>query len=76
TLLRASDVHPEDSFLPDLETTLKDPTWGWSQLSNQPLEFHRVPGNHFTMMTDPHVSALAQQLRRGLAVTQTKLIGK
>jgi acyl carrier protein len=29
-LLRASEVHPEDDFLPDAAMTQKDPTWGWS----------------------------------------------
>ncbi|MDD1437819.1 thioesterase domain-containing protein, partial [Dolichospermum sp. ST_sed10] len=35
-LLRASEVHPEDDFLPDAAMTAKDPTWGWNQLSGQP----------------------------------------
>jgi thioesterase domain-containing protein len=61
-LLRASAVHPEDYFLPDEAATQQDPTWGWSQLSGQPLEFQIVPGNHFTMMMEPHVKIMTEQL--------------
>jgi thioesterase domain-containing protein len=63
TLFRAKEIHPNDDFLPDEATSLKDPTWGWNKLSTQPLNFHIVPGNHFTMMMEPHVGSLAQQLR-------------
>ncbi len=62
TLFRASEVHPQDHFLPDEATTQKDPTWGWNQLSSARLDPHIVPGNHFTMMTDPNVQILGQQL--------------
>ena len=61
-LLRASEVHPEDDFLPDAAMTQKDPTWGWSQLSGQPLDCQIIPGNHFTMMMEPNVQILAQKL--------------
>lgn len=70
TLLRASEVHPEDDFLPDEATTQKDQTWGWSQLSGQPIDFQMVPGNHFTMMMEPHVKTLAQQLKLCLVKPQ------
>ncbi|NEP51000.1 MAG: SDR family NAD(P)-dependent oxidoreductase, partial [Moorea sp. SIO3C2] len=63
TLLRASEIHPEDDFLPDKKMTQKDPNWGWSQLSSQSLSFHTVPGNHFTMMKEPHIQRLAQILK-------------
>ena len=76
TLLRASEIYPEDNFLPDQATTQKDPTWGWSQLSSQSLDFQIVPGNHFTMMMEPHVSSLAQQIKLCLNTTQTKLLNK
>jgi thioesterase domain-containing protein len=62
TLLRASEVHPENDFLPNEAMSQKDPTWGWSQLSGQPLEYQIVPGNHFTMMMEPNIQILAQEL--------------
>ncbi|HAC64051.1 MAG TPA: hypothetical protein DCF68_11050, partial [Cyanothece sp. UBA12306] len=64
TLLRANEVHSNDDFLPDETMTQKDPTWGWSQLSDQPLDFKIVPGNHFTMVMEPQVKGLAQKLKK------------
>jgi amino acid adenylation domain-containing protein len=46
----------------DLEI-LQEPTWGWSQLSAEPVAIHRVPGDHITMMAQPHVQVLAEQLK-------------
>ncbi len=40
----------------------------WSQLSQKSLEFHIVPGNHYTMLLEPHVQILAEELRRCLDV--------
>jgi amino acid adenylation domain-containing protein len=62
TLLRASEFHPEDTTLPT-ENLLEDPTWGWGQLSAEPVEIHVVPGDHLTMMAEPHVQVLAERLR-------------
>ena len=36
---------------------------GWSQLSTK-LEVQSIPGDHFTMMRPPHVSTLAEALRK------------
>ncbi|MEQ9620457.1 amino acid adenylation domain-containing protein [Coleofasciculus chthonoplastes] len=66
TLLRASEIHPGDNFLPDEVMTQQDPTWGWSQLCSQPLDVQIVPGNHFTMMMEPQVQSLAQPLKNFL----------
>ncbi|MDJ0797465.1 MAG: SDR family oxidoreductase [Calothrix sp. MO_167.B12] len=41
---------------------LEDPTWGWGKISAQPVTIHKIPGNHFTMMREPHVRVLAQIL--------------
>jgi thioesterase domain-containing protein/acyl carrier protein len=41
----------------------KEPAWGWDRLSNEPIEVQKVPGNHFTMVNEPHVSVLAEQLK-------------
>jgi thioesterase domain-containing protein len=40
-----------------------DPANGWSALSPQPVEVYRVPGTHATMVSEPHVSTLAERLR-------------
>ncbi len=44
-------------------TILEDPTCGWGEISAQPVTIHKIPGNHFTMMREPHVGVLAQSLR-------------
>jgi myxalamid-type polyketide synthase MxaB len=65
TLLRAKEVGHLD-FLPDPATTQKDPTWGWQQVSTQAIQLHLVPGNHFTMVKEPYVQVLAQQIKTAL----------
>ncbi len=65
TLLRASQIGLLD-FLPDAAATQNDPTWGWHQRSTQPIRLHQVPGNHFTMVKEPHVQILARQLNLSL----------
>ncbi|MDY6937925.1 MAG: SDR family NAD(P)-dependent oxidoreductase [Cyanobacteriota bacterium] len=67
TLLRATDIGQFD-FLPDAAATDRDPTWGWHQRSTQPIELHQLPGNHFTMVKEPHVQILARQLNISLRV--------
>ncbi|NEQ16744.1 MAG: type I polyketide synthase, partial [Moorea sp. SIO3E2] len=73
TFFRASEFGAVGDYLPNQLTTLKDPTWGWDRLSAQPLEFHVVPGNHFSMVTEPHISVLAQQLQYCLDKAQARL---
>ncbi len=53
-LFRASEMKEES------ETDL---TLGWQALSNQPVELHFIRGNHYTMLTKPHVQVLAEGLR-------------
>jgi len=38
----------------------------WSRFSLLPIEIHRVPGNHFSLLRSPHVEALAVLLRRAI----------
>jgi amino acid adenylation domain-containing protein len=33
---------------------------GWQALTSKPVKVHFVPGNHFTLLTPPHVKSLAQ----------------
>jgi len=58
TLMKASETW---------EGSSGDYTEGWSALAAGGLELHRVPGTHFTMMREPHVAQLAEQLRSCLA---------
>jgi thioesterase domain-containing protein len=45
------------------ETTGVDPSLGWADLATGSLELCTVPGNHYTMLAEPHVQALTEQLR-------------
>jgi thioesterase domain-containing protein len=38
----------------------------WRKLVNGRLEVHSSPGDHYTMVKDPHVRVLAQQLQAQL----------
>ncbi len=49
-----------------VDPALYKPTYGWEKLSSQPVDIRAVPGTHATMMFNPHVKALAEQLRRCL----------
>jgi thioesterase domain-containing protein len=39
------------------------PDLGWGRISAGPVEVHAVPGEHLTLLAEPHVHALAQRLR-------------
>jgi glycosyltransferase involved in cell wall biosynthesis len=39
-----------------------DPSLGWSGLAAEGLEVYSIPGNHSTMVREPHVQALAERL--------------
>jgi thioesterase domain-containing protein len=61
TLLRASErsgVVPQDSTL------------GWGKLATGGVEVQTVPGNHYTMLREPHVQVLAERLRAILRAAQ------
>ena len=43
--------------------TARDPLKGWGQFATGGIDLHVVPGDHFSMLREPHVSVLAEQLR-------------
>ncbi|WP_246356972.1 thioesterase domain-containing protein [Pyxidicoccus fallax] len=45
-------------------------TEGWEDVSTQPLRLRMVPGNHVSLLTEPHVQALANELRAAIAEAQ------
>jgi amino acid adenylation domain-containing protein len=61
TLLKASERPPE---------TARDRALGWNELSAGGVEVHVVPGNHYTMLRQPHVQVLAARLRACLDEAQ------
>ncbi len=46
----------------------RDPFLGWQQVARGGLDVHEVPGNHGTLIREPHVRVLAQRLRACLDV--------
>jgi thioesterase domain-containing protein len=49
------------------ELAAADPCRGWSRYATLPIRVHTVPGNHFSMLEEPHVMRLAELLDRSLA---------
>jgi amino acid adenylation domain-containing protein len=71
TLIAAEQSLEQDPnfvpFDPGSETaaaTPVEPSHGWARLAPAGVDVHVVPGNHFTMMREPFVEALAARLRR------------
>jgi len=70
TLFRSSEEQVKHSTDEKFTEIRREPVWNWSQLSAQPVEIHQVPGDHITMMIEPHVRALADKLRGCLEQAQ------
>ncbi|MEK8019856.1 MAG: alpha/beta fold hydrolase, partial [Candidatus Parabeggiatoa sp.] len=45
------------------ESLKQEATWGWHQYASGSVDVHVVPGDHHTMMSQPHVQVLAEKLR-------------
>jgi amino acid adenylation domain-containing protein len=72
TLFRASEVDVFESDTEELTQRLKEPALGWNDFSST-VDIHPVPGNHMTMMQQPHVQVLAAQLLSCLEQAQAPL---
>ncbi|MCT6778052.1 amino acid adenylation domain-containing protein [Streptomyces sp. CS7] len=70
TLVHASEPLPEvlDSMHTAIESLHRDPTNGWRERTRGELTVIDVPGDHLTIMEEPHVAHLAQVV--------TELIGE
>jgi amino acid adenylation domain-containing protein len=66
TLFRAREA-PQNTFDNSLfDSSLSsdvEPTLGWSALSSHPVDVHEVPGDHISMITEPHVQSLAARVK-------------
>jgi thioesterase domain-containing protein len=49
-----------------------DPGWGWSRVTTGGVHHRIVPGDHLTMFSPAHVSALSQQLQEILDLVQVE----
>ncbi|MEO1004241.1 MAG: amino acid adenylation domain-containing protein [Cyanobacteria bacterium J06638_38] len=62
TFFRAKEVYFDDTATDKLSQIRQQPSWGWEQFSTVPVETHVVPGDHITMLAQPHVALLAEKL--------------
>ncbi len=46
------------------KTDIQEDTLGWAASCSGPIQTHWVPGDHITMMSEPHVQSLARELAR------------
>jgi amino acid adenylation domain-containing protein len=60
---------PEDWHAPPP----RDPFRGWEKLATEGIDLHLVPGDHFSMMREPHVNVLAEQLRLSIESSMREL---
>ncbi|HEY4087319.1 MAG TPA: amino acid adenylation domain-containing protein, partial [Bryobacteraceae bacterium] len=60
-LLRAAEIHIEDTGI-RMNLRANDETWGWNQLAQCAVDVRIIPGDHVTMMAEPHVRELASEL--------------
>ncbi|MGD1703627.1 AMP-binding protein [Dapis sp. BLCC M229] len=67
TLFRSSDVRVWNSAIGVTDAIRnqlqKNSCLGWEQLSQGSVELETVPGDHITMMLEPHIQVLAQRLK-------------
>jgi acyl transferase domain-containing protein/acyl-CoA synthetase (AMP-forming)/AMP-acid ligase II/thioesterase domain-containing protein/acyl carrier protein len=50
----------------------EEPDMGWGKLVCEPLDIHRIPGNHFSIFTEPHIQLLAATLGERLDRTTVR----
>jgi thioesterase domain-containing protein len=53
------------------DIALSDPSIGWGELVDNGVEIQMAPGDHYTMLREPHVQVLAERLRTYLQEVQT-----
>lgn len=69
-LFRSTERDPGD-YAPSTEIAQLrlDATWGWSRFSAHPVAVTDVPGDHLTMLLDPHAGVLAAHVNSFLEKT-------
>jgi len=65
TLFRAQESSAAITSLQShIHLAVNDPTLGWQDVCTTPVLVHDVPGNHVSMVIEPHVATLGDELRR------------
>ncbi|WP_175918213.1 non-ribosomal peptide synthetase [Burkholderia contaminans] len=69
-LFRSTERDPGDyAPSPEIAQLRLDATWGWSRFSAHPVAVTDVPGDHLTMLLDPHAGVLAAHVNSFLEKT-------
>jgi hypothetical protein len=70
-LFRAGEFHRDYDFSPadDPGCAIAESSLGWREYAEGEVAVHVAPGNHITMMSEPHVALLAEALRACLGGT-------
>jgi thioesterase domain-containing protein len=55
------------------EVASPDPALGWRELSSQAIESCDIPGDHETLIKDPHVQVLAERLKERILMAEQSL---
>jgi amino acid adenylation domain-containing protein len=63
-----------DSATRKATQTKVTPVEGWGRLATGGVDVHKIPGNHFSILHEPHVQALGEQLRKCVEETREKSI--
>jgi len=67
SLFKASDIPLLSQASAQMETfsqhLKQEASWGWHQYAEGSVDILMVPGDHHTMMSQPHVPVLAEKLR-------------
>jgi amino acid adenylation domain-containing protein len=63
TILRANEDLPENPDDELYSQISQDAALGWSEFSCEPADIHFVLGNHITIMAEPHIQVLAEELK-------------
>lgn len=68
TFFRASEVVPNEKEL--VNEFIDNDTLGWADHCTQPIVVHKLPGHHYVLLDEPHVSTLASLFKEALAEAQ------
>ncbi|MEH1824946.1 MAG: amino acid adenylation domain-containing protein [Nostoc sp.] len=74
TLLRGNEDLPENPDSELYDASFQDSDLGWSNFSKEPVDIHFVLGNHITIMAEPHVQVLAEELKACIEKVREKSI--
>jgi amino acid adenylation domain-containing protein len=77
TLIRTTDLNLGIT-LHEMRKMYRDamvnhPTYGWSEFTPEPVEVRHMPGHHESMVREPHVQALAEELRACITEIEARL---